>query len=159
MQGTTRVYRMKSSQRIASLAVLSGGVFFWVAIWGAVLTERRDGKFLEMMSPIIITLVAALFTIRAFRNAICLSESSIELRSFSGTRSLPFDKIKGRRRYLARGDEDSPDEWHLVLETDDDRYPELDIEELYQFDDFFYAWLSALPDLDEIERNRSPIPV
>jgi len=90
---------------------------------------------------------------RAFRNSVQLSETTIELYGISDNAVLPFDKIRGRRRYLDRGDEDSPSVWHLVLGPNDDRLKKVDIEELYQFDDFFYQWFNGLPDLDELEKT------
>ena len=72
----------------------------------------------------------------------------------SGKRVLPLAKISGRRRYLDRGGEDSPSVWHLVFESNDDRFSKLDIEELYRFDDFFYKWFNALADLDELDKTR-----
>jgi hypothetical protein len=97
---------------------------------------------------------AALITFRGFRNSVLLSDQVIELRGLSGTRALPLDKIRGRRRYLSRGDEDSPDVWHLVFEPNDDRFAKLDIEKLYRFDDRFYSWFTSLPDLDELDKTR-----
>ncbi len=106
------------------------------------------------MFPILYTLAATVFTLRSFRNRVRLSQESLELHGLSGTRVLPIQSIKGRRRYLSRGDIDTPSVWHLVLEPDDDRYPKMDIEELYRFDEQFYNWFNALPDLDEIDKTR-----
>lgn len=74
---TNRVYRMKSSQRFVATVLLIVGFFFSVGIWGGVLTGIRDAKFLELMFPIVFTLVAATFTVRAFRNAIYFSDNAI----------------------------------------------------------------------------------
>jgi hypothetical protein len=155
MNGTNRTYRMKSSQRVVAVVLLLFGLLFTTGIWCAVLTGARDPKFLEIVFPLGFTLVSAVFTWRAFRNAVRFSDHAVELRSLSGMHVLPLDKIKGRRRYLSRGDENSPDVWHLVLEPNDDRYPKLDIEELYGFDKLFYTWFNALPDLDEIDKTRA----
>jgi hypothetical protein len=152
MTGTTRIYRMKSSQRIVSIVLVLVGLLFTVGIWGSVLTGTRGPKLLEMMFAILFSLAAAIFTLRSFRNAVRFTEDTIELQSLSGTRVLPLNKIKGRRRYLSRGDMNSPDVRHLVLEPNDDRYPKLDLEELYRFDEIFYIWFNALPDLDEIDK-------
>jgi hypothetical protein len=154
MSAARRVYRMRSSQRIVTMVILIVGLFFAVGIWGGVLSGIREPRLFEMMAPVVFSLVAALFAIRAFRNSVCFSEQAIELRGLLGTRILPLDKIKGRRRYLSEGDEGSPDVWHLVLEPNDDRFPKLDIEELYKFDDSFYRWFTSLPDLDQLDRTR-----
>ena len=94
----TRVYRMKSGQRFVGIVLLTVGLFFGVAIWGGVITGVREPNFLEMMFPIVLSLIAGVFTVRTFRNSVHLSETAIELRSISGHKQLPFDKIKGRRK-------------------------------------------------------------
>ena len=144
---------MRSSQRVVGTVLFTTGIFFFVAIWGGVLSGLRDATFFKMMFPIVFMLFAALMTFRAFRNSVRFSDQAIELRGLSGARALPLDKIKGRRRYVSRGDEASPDVWHLVLEPNDDRFPKLDIEELYGFDDRFYAWFTSLPNLDELDKT------
>ncbi len=150
----TRVYRMKSGQHFVGFVLLTFGLFFGVAIWGGVITGVREANFLEMMFPVVFSLFAGVFTFRTFRNSVHLSETAIEVRSISGPKELPFDKIKGRRRYLDHGDENSPSVWHLVLEPNDDRFVKIDIEELYRFDDFFCKWFNEPPDLDELDRTR-----
>jgi hypothetical protein len=97
---------MRSSQRIVTVILLISGLFFSVMIWGGVLAGIREPRFLEMMFPVVFSLAATLFAIRAFRNSVRLSEQAIELRGLSGIRVLPLDKIKGRRRYLSKGDDD-----------------------------------------------------
>ena len=149
-----RVYRMKSGQRFVGFVLLTFGLFFGVAVWGGAITGAKEANFLEMMFPIAFSLFAGVFTYRGFRNSVHLSETSIELRCTSGHKELPFDKIKGRRRYLDHGDENSPSVWHLVFEPNDDRFVKIDIEELYRFDDFFCNWLNELPDLDALDKTR-----
>jgi hypothetical protein len=153
MTGTNRIYRMKTSQRVVSIVLLVVGLLSTVGIWWSELTGAREPKFLEMMFPIVISLLTAVFTLRSFQNTVRLSEDALEFRGLSGTRVLPLNKIKGRRRYLCRGDEDSPSVWHLVFEPNDDRYTKIDLEELYLFDETFYTWFNALPDLDEIDKS------
>jgi hypothetical protein len=145
---------MKSGQRAVAILLFVGGLFFTFAIWGGVLTGAREAKFTEMMFPIALSLLAALFIIRSFRNRIRFSDHAIELHGLLGTRTLPFDKIRGRRRYFDPGDEGSPGVWHVVFESDDDRFLKIDIEESYSFDDAFYTWFKSLPDLDNIDKTR-----
>ena len=151
----TRVYRMKSWQRFVGIVLLVFGLLFGFVIWGGVISGARDANFLELMFPVAFSLLAGIFTFRAYRNSVRLTERSIERCSFSGNTVLPFDKIRGRRRYLAGGDENSPSVWHLVFEPNDDRFGKIDIEELYRFDDSFYQWFNGLPDLDELDKARS----
>lgn len=136
---TEHVYRMKSSQRVVAIVLVVAGLLLLVAFWGGVLSGLRDAKFVELMFPVLFLLLAAFFTVRAFRNSVRPSDQVIELRGLSGTNTLPLDKIKGRRRYLSKGNDESPDVWHIVIESNDDRFPKLDIEELYRFEDAFYA--------------------
>lgn len=154
MSQTTRVYRMRSSQRVITIILLVAGIVFTSAIWAGTLTGQRDPKFFELFFPVVYSLFAAVMMVRAFRNAVLLSSTSIELRTLRGSRQLSFDQIKGRRRYLDRGGDESPNIWHLVIESNDDRFPKLDIEELYRFDETFYAWSKALPDLDELDKTQ-----
>src|SRR4051812_29405317 len=154
MFAAERVYRMKSSQRIVGIVLVAVFLLVVVAIWSEVFLDTRAPNFFEMMAPVVALLFVVAMAIRSFHNAVIVSDQRIDLRGISGTRSLPLDKIKGRRRYLSQGDAESPDVWHLVIESDDDRFPNLDMEELYRFDDEFYAWFTALPDLDELDKTR-----
>ncbi len=150
----TRRYRMKSSQRAVCITLCVVGIFFLLAFWGGVLIGKREPKFLELMFPVMYLVFAGTMTVRSYHNQVALCEESIALRSLRGNTVLPLDKVKGRRRYLSRGDGESPDVWHLVLEPNDDRYPKLDVEELYRFDDAFYQWFNQLPDLDESDKHQ-----
>ena len=150
----THVYRMNPGQHVVGIVVLAIGLVGIVGIWTGVIMGTREPSVFEMMIPVIIAVGAALFTIRAFHNSVCLSDAALVVRGLSGTRVLPLDKIEGRRKYLDKGDEHSPSVWHLVVESNDDRFPKLDIEEIYRFDDFFYRWFDALPDLDEADKHR-----
>jgi hypothetical protein len=149
----THVYRMKARQHIVGLAVLVIGVPL-----ASVLTERLFDagapRFFKVVAPVVYALGGILLTIRAFGTSVRLSDTEIELRTWTGSIVLPLNRIEGRRRYLDKGDEHSPSVWHLVLQPNDDRFPKLDIEELYRFDDFFYRWFNSLPDLDEADKRR-----
>jgi hypothetical protein len=144
--GKVRVYRMRTSQRVVCLVLVAVGIFFTFAFWRGVLIGEREANFFELFGPVVYLLITAIFTIRAYKNAVLLTADSIELRGLSGRRALPIGKIRGLRRYLSKGDGESPDIWHIVLVRDDDRYNKLDIEELYNFDDVFYGWFKTLPD-------------
>ena len=149
------IYRMKSSQRAVGIILLGVGTFFLVAFWGGAISGTRDATMLELFVPIAYLLFAGFFTARAYRNFVALSENAVELQSLVARKKLPFDKIHGRRRYLVRGDENSPSVWHLKLEPNDDRFPTLDFEETYRFDEAFYAWFNALPNLDALDKELS----
>lgn len=150
----SRVYRMNTFQRVFSLIFSGFSAFVLVATWSEMLTGKREVTFVEVMLPVVFVLAGALFTVRAFRNWISLTSNSIELKSLTANAILPFEMIKGRRRYLDKGDADSPSVWHLVLESKNDRFPKIDIQESYRFDEYFYNWFNALPDLDELDKTK-----
>ena len=154
-EATTRTYRKGWSLRIFGLVFLAMSLLFLVAFWGGAISGEREASLLEMFIPILFLLVGGLITASAFKDRIILTQSSIEMQTLSSRKTLPLDKIRGRRRYLDKGSGDSPDVWHLIIESDDDRFPTLDFEEnYYTFDDSFRAWLNALPDLDLLDKDK-----
>jgi hypothetical protein len=148
-----RVYRTSYLGKAASVIIFMAGIFFLIAVWGGIIWGTRQAKIWEMLFPILYLALASYFVARAFAAKIMLTDQAIELRTLSGRKTLPFDKIRGRRRYLSRGDADSPSIWHLKLEPNDDHYPILDFEESYNFDASFFKWLGELPDLDEVDKT------
>ncbi|MFZ0303284.1 MAG: hypothetical protein WAL75_11375 [Terracidiphilus sp.] len=47
-----------------------------------------------------------------------------------------------------------PRNWHLKVESDDDRYVSLDFQEnAFRFDSAFFDWFKSLPDLDELDKT------
>jgi hypothetical protein len=148
-----RVYRMTPSRRAVSAISFAIGLFFLVSIWSGVARGTRVPDFIEMTLPLLSMLVAGILTMRAFRSAVLLSRKAIEIHSFGGRSVLPFHKIRGTRKYLLSGSEDSPCVWNIVLEPNDVRFPELNIREIYRFDESFYQWLNELPDLDAIDKH------
>lgn len=152
--GASRVYRMNASQRVFGLIFSGFSAIALVGIWSQVLSGKLDLNLVNVMLPLVFVIVGVLLTTRAFRNSISLTSNSVKLKSLTGNAILPFELIKGRRRYLDKGDSDSPSVWHLVLESNDDRFPRIDIQETYKFDDHFYRWFYALPDLDVLDNTR-----
>jgi hypothetical protein len=142
-----------SSRRAVGALSFAIGLFFLVAIWSQVARGTRTPDFLEMTLPLLVLLVAGLLTRRAFRSTVLLSRKAIEVHGPGGSAVLPFHKIRGARKYLLSGHEDSYCVWNIVLEPNDVRFPELNIREIYRFDDSFYQWLNELPDLDAIDRQ------
>ncbi|MDR3793496.1 MAG: hypothetical protein P4L03_08950 [Terracidiphilus sp.] len=153
MEGSCHVYRVKLSQRILAILLLCVGVFFWVVSWGGALSGEREANFLELMFPVLFAGLSGYFVVRGYRNSVWLSDRTIEVRSVFNTKVLLLDKVAGRRRYLDRSGGHGPHYWHLVVESDDDGDAKLDFEEFYTFDDFFYRWFNALPDLDERDKT------
>jgi len=134
--------------------LLLSGLFLQCTVWRAVLDGRPDGSISKAIMAAGALLLGFFFALRAWCSRVRLSEIAIEVDGLTGKSMLPLDKIEGRRRYLDGGSADAPGDWHLVLEPIDDRFPRLDIEEIYRFDAFFYQWFNGLPDLDERDKLR-----
>lgn len=147
--GVTRVYRAKSVKIfVVSCVLIAAGWFLLLFV------SKRTTRVIEDPSllALVLIVIAAVFGVRTSKNTVRLSESAIAVGAFPGNKLLPFDKIRGRRRYLMSVG-DSGGVWHLVLEPISDRYPRLDIEDIYRFDDHFYRWFNNLPDLDEADKR------
>lgn len=148
----TRIYRMRSSLRSVGIIFATLGFLLWVVIWVQTIRGTRAVRTLDLVFPVLFTAVSLVFAIRAHRTDFRISETKIELQTFRRRRVLPIHVIRGRRIYLGRGE--SSDVWHLVLESGDSRYPSLDVEGLYNFDEPFRDWFHALPDLDLDDKSR-----
>ena len=152
---TTRIYRMGWGQRIFGFVFSGLSIFFLVAFWGGALSGAREATFLELFIPIVFLMVGVFLTVRAFKNFIALSEMEISLHSLSGQQTLLLTKIRGRRRYLDHGTDESPSIWYLKIESNDDRYAAIEFaESYYKLDEIFRTWFKSLPDLDELDKTR-----
>jgi hypothetical protein len=152
--GATRIYRIGWGQRVFSIVFTAFGAVFLIAfLWGAI-SGTRDASWIEIVVSIALPIGGGLFMARAFKDYVALSQSEIRHQTLFELRALPFDKIRGRRRYLVKGDRNSGPVWHLKVESNGDQFPTLDFEEsYYTFDEFFRTWFGALPDLDERDRT------
>jgi hypothetical protein len=152
----TRIFRMRSSLRSVGIIFATVGLLLWVAIWAQTFRGTRAVRTLDLVFPVLFTAISLVFAMRAHRTDFRISETKIELQTILRRRVLPVHVIRGRRIYLGRSE--SSDVWHLVLESGDSRYPSLDIEDLYDFDEPFRAWIHSLRDLDEIDKSRPKNP-
>jgi hypothetical protein len=154
VSGAMRIYRIGWGQRVFSVVFTAFGAVFLVAIWSGVIFGTREASWIEIVVSIALPLGGGLFIARAFKDYIALAQSEILQQGLLKLQTLPFEKIRGRRRYLVKGSGRSPDVWHLKVEPNDDQFPTLDFEEsYYTFDEYFRTWFSALPDLDERDKT------
>jgi hypothetical protein len=119
--------------------------------WWRILSGARKPGLSDFLFPSIYLLFICVVAIVTRRTFVRLSEDSIECSTVRRRKVLPFDKIKGRRRYTEKADPYSTPAQHLVLEPNDDRSPRIDIKikDNYRFDESFYRWFDSLPDLDK----------
>jgi hypothetical protein len=129
--------------------VLAFGLFG--SHWWPILFGHRKPGLDDFIFPGLYLLSGGGVTIVSFRTFVRLSESSIEVSRLRGARMLPFDKIKGRHGYTERADPYGTPSRHLVLESNDVRFPRIDINECKEFDEAFYRWFDSLPDLDKLD--------
>jgi hypothetical protein len=149
----THVYRIKWGQRVFCVIFMAFAcVFLGAVLWGIFFSEKEVGPWTIFIG---FALVAGggLLTAEKFMTAVTLTEKEVRLRSGYADQKLPIDRIRCRRRYFAPGDGESAGEWRLKIVSDDDRFPTLDFDERYTFDEEFHAWFNRLPDLDESDKH------
>jgi hypothetical protein len=150
--GMLRIYRRNTSERVFILIFTTASAAFCLGIWYRRLAGTGEVTFLDMVGSVCFFLFGVLLTVAAFRRSICLTCDSIRFQGIIATAVLPYERIKGRRKYLDKGYGEGGPVWHFVLEPNDDCFPRLDFEEAYQFDYFFYCWFDTLPDLDAFDK-------
>lgn len=124
--------------------------------WWRILSGTRKPDLSDFVFPTLYLLIGLAYNVISYRTFVRLTAASIEVSQLRGSKVLSFDKIKGRRRYTEKADPYSTPPRHLVLEPNDDRYPLLDIKEDRAFDEHFYRWFDALPDLDKLDGIEEP---
>jgi hypothetical protein len=154
-EGATRIHRTSLFPRVFAIVFTAFGIVIAVALWGGAIAGTRDASWIELLFPLAFVAIGTLLTVGAFRSYIVLSQAEIVMQSPFGRRILPFVKIRGRRRYLDNGTDESPSLWCLKIQSNDDRFPAIAFaENSYKLDSDFLAWFHALPDLDELDKTR-----
>ena len=149
----THVYRISWGQRVFCVIFTAFAfVFLGAVLWGAFFSNK-DVDPLTIFIGFVLVASGGFLTAEKFTTAVTLTEKEVRLRSGFDDQKLPTDKIRGRRRYFAPGDGESPGEWRLKIVSEDDRFPTLDFDERYTFDEAFHAWFNQLPDLDEADKH------
>lgn len=152
---TARIYRITWWWRAGAIFFLAIGSVVSIGIWSGVIAGEREPKSGEMFASAVIAVVGVLLAWSAFRATVTLSEDAIELRTPFGSKSLARHAIRGRREYVVTGGGDEGGSTrYLKLESNDDRLPTIDIAKYFNFDDKFYQWFNALPDLDALDKQR-----
>jgi hypothetical protein len=101
---------------------------------------------------VIFLLVGVGLTINAFQTTVVFTCDAVELHSILSRLRLPLSKIRGRREFVARGEEGGGTRY-LCLVPEDDRLSTLQFMKSYTFDDVFYRWFNELPDLDAEDKK------
>jgi hypothetical protein len=149
---TYRVYHLHWGQRAFALLFLALSAFFVIGVWRGVLFNEEKPRPFLMVTTIIFMLVGAGLTVNAFRTTVVFTADAVELRSILGCSRLPLNKIRGRREFVARGDEGGGTRY-LVLAPNDDRLPTIQFMRGYTFDEAFFRWFYELPDLDAEDKK------
>ena len=124
--------------------------------WWPVLFGSKKPTLQNCLFPLFYVLLAGMSCVLTFRSFIRLSEDSITVSRVWGSKTLPFAKIKGRRRYTEKADPYSTPQRHLVLESNDECFPRLDIKPAPELDESFYHWFDSLLDLDKSDGIEEP---
>jgi hypothetical protein len=150
--GMLRVYRRNSAERVFACVWTAASLAFSLGFWYQIIAGTRTATLLSIVGSFTFVLFGVLLTVSSFKKSISLTGDAIQYQSVTATLVLPYERIKGRRKYLDKGDSEGGPVTHLVVVSNDDNYPKLDFEEAYEFDYFFYCWFDALPDLDESDK-------
>jgi len=126
--------------------------------WWPVIFAAKKPTLHDYFFSVGYVLLASISTLITFRSFVCLSEDSITVSRVWGSKVLPFNKIKGRRRYTEKADPYSTPPRHIVLESNDDQFLRIDIKlgDSYKFDEDFYRWFDSLTDLDRLDGIEEP---
>jgi hypothetical protein len=145
-----RIYRLNWWPRTFALLFLGFSAFFLIGTSWGLLTGQEEAKPLQMVFAVVFLVVGIGLTINFFKTTITFTADAIELNTIFARKKLPFSGIRGRREYVVRGGdvEAGGSTRYLKLVPNDDRLPTLDFMKNYTFDDAFYRWFNALPDLD-----------
>jgi hypothetical protein len=149
LAGATRVYRIKWWRRIFSVFL---GVFGLLFLAAQLIMEFDfgDGKhFFSILIGVVILAVGSYAAAKDFKALITLTPDAIQVRNLSGTQQLLLSAIRGRREYVTYSGRSRTR--YLRLEPKNNRQPTLDFERDFNFDQAFFAWFNALPDLDAID--------
>jgi hypothetical protein len=153
---SARVYRITWWWRAGAVFFLTIGSVVSIGIWNGIIFGEREPKFAEMVGTPVLAIVGVFLAWSAFRATVTLSADAIELRTLFERKRLPLNAIRGRREYVVRGGtvDVGGSTRYLKLEPNDDRLPTMDIVKYFNFDDRFYQWFKALPDLDALDKQR-----
>lgn len=149
----TRIYRIGWGPRALCVVFTAFATVFLISVLWGVYFGGREADFWTMFVGFVLVAVGTMLTAEKFTTTVTLTENEIRLRSGFGERKLPLDKIRGKRRYYDPGGDETPGEWRLKIVSDDDRYPTLDFDERYTFDETFHEWFLGLRDLDETDKT------
>lgn len=147
-----RVYRMRLWWRCFTVAYLASGLIFLGSVIGRAFTGAKPPTFGDIAGSTFLSLVALGLVGHALTSALSFGDDSVELGSVFRSRSLPLSAIRGRREYVSQGTRSRTR--YIKLESDDDRFPSLDIaKSYYTFDQRFWAWFNSLRDVDAADKG------
>jgi hypothetical protein len=131
---------------------LAFSALFVIGSWRRVFFRQEEPRpFLLVLSAIFL-LVGVGLTINALQTTVTFTSDSIELHSILSRLKLPLSNIRGRREFVARGEEGDGTHY-LSLVPNDDRLPTLQFMKGYTFDESFFRWFYELPDLDAEDKK------
>jgi hypothetical protein len=144
------VYRMSWWFRgFAIFFLIFGGFFLYAKCRDALQHEKTVGIG-EILVSVVLPLAGLGMTAPGFASRLEFSHGSVERVTLLNREAISLSSIRGRRQYVARSGRGSTS--YLRLERNDG-YTPIDFgKKLYQFDDDFWAWFNALPDLDAMDK-------
>lgn len=152
LAGTAHVYRMKLWRRVFPVFFIVFGLLFLLSLFSKGMDIEDGNQLISLLVAFVFLLIGCFMTASAFRSTITLAANAIELRTLFSRQELLISAIRGRREYEVNTGRNRTR--YLRLEPNDDRLSAISFEKSYAFDESFYAWFNALPDLDEADKKR-----
>ena len=142
-----RIYRMEFWFKAFAVSFLAIGLALLGTYVRDFLFSSQQANVGQVAIGLVIPIVGAGMTIKAFSARITFTADAIERSWAMGRQRMALDAICGRREYVVRSAK-SGTTHYLRLESNDGSGP-LDFgKKLYRFDDAFWQWFNELPDLD-----------
>jgi len=143
-----RVYRENWWIRILSTSFFVFGCAAAVAFVRGGLLDPESVNWVEMLFAIVFLVAGMFLAAETFSSRLDFAERSFTMRSVLRTRKVDYSIIRGRRVVP----EEDGSTRYLRLDTTDGSKPFDFGEHQYAFDDAFWAWFNALPDLDAMDK-------
>ena len=140
-----RVYRLKWYWHVTAFLPLSLGIGFAAATWVGQASGNNYSNLANWIVALGLILVGFFLSVYLFAASVCFTESAIEQRSLFGRSALPFDAILGRSKVERDTGEGKFIYMRLVPRSE--QFKPLDLTQYYTYDQDFYRWFNALPDL------------
>ncbi len=148
-----RVYRLKWYWHVTALFPLSLGIGFAAATWIDQASGHKDPNAVNWIVALGLIVIGVCLSVYLFTASVRFTENAIEQRTLFGLSALPIDAILGRSQF--ERDTGEGKFVYMRLVPSSEQFKPLDLTQYYCYDQDFYQWFNALPDL-QFARPQAP---